>query len=718
MYMEEVPVENLVILRNGTYPDIAYRLKKIFAGSKMIDSAGTVFITDDNMRLLGIITAGDWRRFIKCNSRIDSLESVMNRNFRKIIKNDSILSQIEEIEKRYPNVVIVPLVDNKNVIVGAYRLKPHCTITPAAFMKLNICVMSFPEIVKQYFQRYKRILLYAGDGKTLCMIGDLLEKVVGQEKIWYVLYDEAVMHWLFQAYGNRAMMYYEAEDNADDLEIVLEPDIVKNQALSLMQIIKCFEEEAANSGEIASYNKKIFNSELTDAIEKYGVICKYVGIPCLPDLSRNVQRYYDLDNRVKIYMNAPYPAPEQKEKFNEISDFKNVQIVYKDGMLRVADIKSEFVNFTNGRRYVPNQDMKCKNTIYIIGPCVVRGINCDDNHTIGAFLQEMLPAGYKIELLSGIRSRGNYLKWLGRIKVKPGDYILFIDEKVYFHECDIDMTEAFRELYDSFGQFFHDRPVHCNYLGNKCIADAIYKNVFAALPSAKEGGSSAKTVRMKEFEAKRVNVYAGNEELEEYKDMLRAKKLPVKGKIGSIVMNCNPFTLGHRYLIEFALRQVDFLYIFVVQEDRSYFKFEDRIRLVKQGTADFENLMVLPSGKFIISADTFSEYFTKGMRQNVQIDTSLDVEIFAQHIAPVLDISVRFVGEEPLDGITRQYNESMLDILPDYGIEVEVIPRKAVDGEVVSASRVRSLLNREDVDFEAIGKLVPESTLEFLKGLR
>lgn len=94
------------------------------------------------------------------------------------------------------------------------------------------------------------------------------------------------------------------------------------------------------------------------------------------------------------------------------------------------------------------------------------------------------------------------------------------------------------------------------------------------------------------------------------------------------------------------------------------------------------------------------------------------MEIFAQHIAPALDISVRFVGEEPLDGITRQYNESMLDILPDYGIQVEVIPRKAVDGEVISASRVRSMLSGENVDFEAVGKLVPESTLEFLKGLK
>ncbi|EFA28598.1 ABC transporter, ATP-binding protein, partial [Haemophilus influenzae HK1212] len=38
---------------------------------------------------------------------------------------------------------------------------------------------------------------------------------------------------------------------------------------------------------------------------------------------------------------------------------------------------------------------------------------------------------------------------------------------------------------------------------------------------------------------------------------------------GSIVMNANPFTLGHRYLIEQALQQCDHLHLFIVGEDAS-----------------------------------------------------------------------------------------------------------------------------------------------------
>lgn len=182
--------------------------------------------------------------------------------------------------------------------------------------------------------------------------------------------------------------------------------------------------------------------------------------------------------------------------------------------------------------------------------------------------------------------------------------------------------------------------------------------------------------------------------------------------MGAIVMNCNPFTLGHRYLIEKALEQCGFLAVFVVQEDRSDFPFEDRLRLVDEGTADLKNVVVIPSGKFVISSLTFSEYFNKSKMQDREIDTSLDVLVFAREIAPCLHITKRFAGEEPFDQVTRQYNETMRRILPEYGIEFVEIPRMEVDGEAVSASRVRKLL--AEGNFEALKLLVPESTFQYL----
>ena len=200
-----------------------------------------------------------------------------------------------------------------------------------------------------------------------------------------------------------------------------------------------------------------------------------------------------------------------------------------------------------------------------------------------------------------------------------------------------------------------------------------------------------------------------NEELETYKEKLRAKKIP----IGAIVMNCNPFTLGHQYLVEYAAAKVVKLYIFVVEEDRSEFPFADRLELVKQGVKNFSNVEVLPSGKFIISQQTFSDYFNKTELQDVQIDPSEDVEIFGREIAPTLGITIRFAGEEPKDNVTRQYNETMKRILPRYGVEFQEIPRKTFGEEVISASSVRAALKAGD--FDKIKKFVPDSTFNYLR---
>ena len=197
-------------------------------------------------------------------------------------------------------------------------------------------------------------------------------------------------------------------------------------------------------------------------------------------------------------------------------------------------------------------------------------------------------------------------------------------------------------------------------------------------------------------------------QLNEYLDQIK-KKRP---KVGSIVMNCNPFTLGHRYLIECASRQVDHLYIFAVEEDRSFFPFKDRIKLIEEGTRDLGNVTVLPSGNFIISSLTFTDYFGKKELQDKTIDPSLDVSLFGKYIAPALGITVRFAGEEPLDRVTLQYNDSMKKILPEYGIEFVVIPRKESGGQVISASRVRKLL--EEQSFKEIKKIVPKTTYKYL----
>ena len=149
-----------------------------------------------------------------------------------------------------------------------------------------------------------------------------------------------------------------------------------------------------------------------------------------------------------------------------------------------------------------------------------------------------------------------------------------------------------------------------------------------------------------------------------------------------------------------------------MEEDKSKFTFQDRIEMVKRGVKQYDRVIVLPSGKYILSIRTLPTYFSKEKLQHKQIDATEDVEIFAKYIAPALNIDIRFVGEEPLDKITKQYNEAMERVFTSYGIRFMEIPRREDSKGVISASRVRMLLGENK--WEELKSLVPETTYQYL----
>lgn len=190
----------------------------------------------------------------------------------------------------------------------------------------------------------------------------------------------------------------------------------------------------------------------------------------------------------------------------------------------------------------------------------------------------------------------------------------------------------------------------------------------------------------------------------------KVERLPA-GSRAALVVNCNPFTLGHKAVIAKAAQDNQAVVVLVVSEERSLFPFAVRLRLVQEGLVEFSNVLVLPAGKYIISAATFPSYFTRGEATAIA-QTRLDATIFARYIAPALSITRRYVGEEPYCITTCSYNDALADILPQYGIGFEVIPRIAVGGEVISASKVRELIRQEN--WIAIKAMVPETTYNYL----
>lgn len=188
--------------------------------------------------------------------------------------------------------------------------------------------------------------------------------------------------------------------------------------------------------------------------------------------------------------------------------------------------------------------------------------------------------------------------------------------------------------------------------------------------------------------------------LPEYKKYLASLARP--GRNGAIVMNANPFTKGHRYLVEQAASQVDNLYVIVVKEDRSRFPYVERKAMIEAGCAGLDNVIVCEGSDYAISAATFPTYFLKKLDDATDTQIALDLDLFMNHIAQPLGVTVRFAGSEPEDALTRRYNELMAEILPGTSVAV-VRQAHQPDSELVKGSALRQA--RRPIDFIEIPRL-------------
>ena len=379
------------------------------------------------------------------------------------------------------------------------------------------------------------------------------------------------------------------------------------------------------------------------------------------------------------------------------------------GLSYMNDMGTEFFRIQNGERLTVNQPEQYDRCIYMYGPCIITGTLVPDQYTISSLLQdEINQAGFSCKVVNRGFPGGFEGAKTDRVQAasyKRGD-IIVLDRSI--SPVDdypiLNLTDAL-EKYDTPAGWFataydtNNYFRHSNHKANQIYAHEIYKELIPVLQQPPKGREPVELN----------HDYIDRFYLRHYfSDFDPAHS----GTVGAIVMNCNPFTFGHRFLIEKALNTVDFLIIFVVEEDESLFSFQERFAMVCQGTSDLERVMVVPSGPYILSKNTFPEYFQKIDDEDLKKNTEDDITLFAEKIAPKLGITYRFVGEEREDEVTNEYNEAMKRILPHYGIQVVEIPRKTIGQSVISASRVRHCLSMNQK--EELDGLVPASTKRIL----
>lgn len=212
----------------------------------------------------------------------------------------------------------------------------------------------------------------------------------------------------------------------------------------------------------------------------------------------------------------------------------------------------------------------------------------------------------------------------------------------------------------------------------------------------------------------------GYSTIKDYQRELAQNKVDTKtDDIASIVVNCNPFTVGHQYLIEKASKENEFVYLFVVNENLSAFPFETRWKLIEEGISHLKNVKMLATGPYIVSGAIFPNYFLKHESWNLvsEKQAEIDVKIFAEYIAPMLNIKKRYIGCETYCETTAAYNTAMHKILPEHNMKVIECERISANkdyckNDYISASKIRQAIKEDNLD-EVLSSL-PESTKNFL----
>lgn len=213
----------------------------------------------------------------------------------------------------------------------------------------------------------------------------------------------------------------------------------------------------------------------------------------------------------------------------------------------------------------------------------------------------------------------------------------------------------------------------------------------------------------------------GFESIFTYQDYLKTLKVPVNGSsIAALVVNCNPFTNGHKFLIEKAAAENEIVYLFVVEADLSAFPFAVRWELIRKGISHLKNVVMVKGGMYIVSGAIFPSYFLKNENVSdvMQKQAELDVKIFAKYVVPVLGIKKRYVGTEIFCKTTEAYNLAMKNILPRFGVDIVEVMRKSVgigrdhSPDFISASKVREAIKADKLN--EVLEFLPDSTREFL----
>ena len=518
-------------------------------------------------------------------------------------------------------------------------------------------------------------------------------------------------------------------NNPGDNKIIIDTTSFSTELLNKINNIKELNYRILNLKELSRYAEIYHFVNTTSKREDVkSIVFQFPDINELINLTPEEKERIVFDHYYKYYFDAYLKHGEYKELLQKVfkefftrefieSRYTMPKVFSKGGVLYLEDSNNPYCHSINGMRITTDQDKEYAANLNIFGACIVYSAMTDDKHTLPSYIQRLINEGNCSYRVNNYGARAidfsENLRTSRDINLYRNDLNVFVvsgEEARILKSMGYEGVHSLTPVINNpkLKDYFIDEPVHCNHEANELMAVHMYKVIEKDL---KEDLKKEKRELISKPAKK--NIFKDNKILKEYLQFLEPYS-HFSGKKGCIVMNCNPFTYGHYRLIDYARKQVDKLIVLVVQEDKSYFKFNDRYQMVVDGCRELDNVVVLPSGELLASALLFPEYFNKDDNPDVAIDASKDIALFCNYLAPYLGIKIRFVGEEKVDKVTRAYNINLKETLPLYGIEIIEIPRyEDPNGNAISAKLVRK--NYEAENWEELKDQIPETTIKRLK---
>lgn len=651
--------------------------------------------------LYGIVTMGRIGRTLSAETR----QVAINKNFTAVSLEENTYMQSRCIFKERDNVSFVPVVNAEGKLLGEWAKRNDLSAVN------YITSVANDPIITKSLQGMKITLVKSGSGfetdKQLFLFWKRLFESKGV-LLTIIDFEDAERYLIKNREDSVPIFVNQTEAYCVFCRMCMahidEPSFRMISVLTCQYLLNSMGGDRNNGIETVLYSLRGQGVELLAfdfAENEHGFLKKFY---------KKVKEKYRQQN-LQI-SSCLYPSMRKAflcERFEELEGVElpikaNVTLD-KAGIHIWRDINTPYLHVSKGKRQTVGQPEKYERCVYMVGPCVVEGPYVEDQYTLPSLVQQALnQEGYSVKVVNlgmggELKSVRLQMTKVLREDLRQGDVVIFDANRMLFQGIPtLNLTDELEKNHVPV-EWITDNVRHCNHKVNQIYAKAICEKLYPVLCQPVKSRYSIE----KESDIIR-KIY-----IDRYFSCFDPSKYE---NIGSIVMNCNPFTLGHRYLIKYAASQVDFLIIFVVEEDASLFTFEERFAMVCEGTADLKKVKIVPSGDFILSKRSFPEYFVKETDEDIVKNAENDITLFAERIAPVLGITHRFVGEEPEDEVTNAYNQAMKKILPTYGIELVEIPRKQDGKAVISASRVRGCLKENNL--EMLDTLVPESTKRIL----